>query len=41
VAVTSSPSPGDGRREHLRTVYDMVERQVIPAVQRRSGIEEE
>jgi len=39
VAVTSSPSPGEGRREHLRTVYDMVERQVIPAVQRRSRVE--
>lgn len=39
MAVTSSPSPGEGRREHLRTIYDMVERQVIPAVQRRSGAE--
>ena len=32
VAVTSSPSPGEGRRQHLRAVYDMVENQIISGI---------
>ena len=34
IVVTSSPDPGGGRREHLRSVYDLVERQLIPAAAR-------
>ena len=37
VTTTSSPNPGEGRRPHLRALYDLVERQIIPAVQRRSA----
>ena len=36
VAMTSSPNPGQGRRAHLRSLYDLVEEQVIPAVVRRA-----
>jgi len=32
VAITSSPNPGEGRRAHLRSVYDLVEDQIIPAL---------
>ena len=34
VAMTSSPNPGEGRRAHLRSLYDLVEHQIIPAVDR-------
>ena len=34
VAVTSSPNPGEGRRPHLRAVYDIVEGRLIPAALR-------
>ena len=34
VALTSSPDPGEGRRSHLRAVYNMVEDQLIPAAVR-------
>ena len=34
VAMTSSPNPGEGRRAHLRSLYDLVEDQIIPAVHR-------
>jgi CubicO group peptidase (beta-lactamase class C family) len=30
VATTSSPSPGDGRREHQRAIYDLMEQDIIP-----------
>ena len=33
VATTSSPSPGDGRREHQRAVYDLVEQDIVPAAE--------
>ncbi len=32
VAMTSSPYPGEGRRTHLRSLYDLVADQIIPAV---------
>jgi CubicO group peptidase (beta-lactamase class C family) len=32
VATTSLPSPGDGRREHQRAIYDLMEQDIIPAV---------
>lgn len=35
VAMTSSPTPGEGRRAHLRSLYDLVEQQIIPALDRR------
>ena len=35
VGMTSSPNPGEGRRAHLRSLYDLVEDQIIPAVARR------
>ena len=35
VAMTSSPAPGEGRRAHLRSLYDLVEQQIIPALDRR------
>ena len=35
VAMTSTPTPGEGRRAHLRSLYDLVERQIIPAVERK------
>ena len=36
VAVTTSvPSPGEGRREHQRTIYDLMERHLIPAAERK------
>ncbi len=31
VVTTSSPTPGRGRREHLRTIYDLMEHDLIPA----------
>jgi CubicO group peptidase (beta-lactamase class C family) len=34
VAITSSPVSGDGRREHQRALYDLMERDLIPAVER-------
>jgi len=34
VAMTSSPNPGEGRRAHLRSLYDLVEDQIIPALER-------
>lgn len=33
VATTSVPAPGDGRREHQRAVYALVERDIIPAAE--------
>ncbi|MBI4529303.1 MAG: serine hydrolase [Deltaproteobacteria bacterium] len=33
VVTTSLPLPGDGRREHQRTVYDLVEQDLIPAAE--------
>lgn len=36
VAVTTSvPSPGEGRREHQRAIYDLIERYLIPALERK------
>ena len=35
VAMTSSPTSGEGRRAHLRSLYDLVEDQIIPAVDRQ------
>ncbi len=36
VAVTTSvPSPGEGRREHQRAIYDLMERYLIPALERK------
>lgn len=34
VATTSVPSPGDGRREHQHAIYDLMERDIVPAVNR-------
>ena len=34
VTMTSSPNLGEGRRQHLRALYEMVEEQIIPAVRR-------
>jgi len=33
--MTSTPTPGDGRREHLRALYGMMEDEIIPAAERR------
>ena len=33
VVTTSIPSPGDGRREHQRAIYDLMEHDLIPAAQ--------
>jgi CubicO group peptidase (beta-lactamase class C family) len=33
VAATSLPAPGDGRREHQHAVYDLIEREIIPAAE--------
>jgi CubicO group peptidase (beta-lactamase class C family) len=35
VVTTAVPTPDDGRREHQRAIYDLVERHVIPAVERK------
>ena len=35
VATTSVPMPGDGRREHQHAIYDLMEREIIPAVENR------
>ena len=40
VAMTSSLNLGNGRRRHLRSLYNMVEDQIIPAIQRGYGVEE-
>jgi CubicO group peptidase (beta-lactamase class C family) len=32
-AATSVPVPGEGRREHQRAIYDLMERDLIPAVE--------
>ena len=32
---TSVPSPGEGRREHQRAIYDLIDRHLIPAVERK------
>ena len=37
VAITSSPSPGDGRREHQRAIYDLMEQEIIPAARAGSA----
>jgi CubicO group peptidase (beta-lactamase class C family) len=34
VAITSLPSPGDGRREHQRALYDLMEHDIIPAAEK-------
>ena len=31
VVATSSPSPGQGRRQHQRTIYDLMEHDLVPA----------
>jgi CubicO group peptidase (beta-lactamase class C family) len=33
VATTSLSSPGDGRREHQRAIYDLMEQDIIPAAE--------
>ncbi|MGH7824962.1 MAG: serine hydrolase domain-containing protein [Candidatus Binatia bacterium] len=33
VATTSLPSPGDGRREHQHAIYDLMEHDIVPAVE--------
>jgi CubicO group peptidase (beta-lactamase class C family) len=33
VAIASSPMPGEGRREHQRALYDLMEQDIIPAVE--------
>jgi len=33
VVTTSIPSPGEGRREHQRAIYDLMEHDLIPAAQ--------
>ncbi|MGH7833268.1 MAG: serine hydrolase domain-containing protein [Candidatus Binatia bacterium] len=33
VATTSLPVPGEGRREHQRAIYDLMERNLIPAAE--------
>lgn len=35
VVTTAVPSPGDGRREHQRAIYDLMERHLIPAAERK------
>jgi CubicO group peptidase (beta-lactamase class C family) len=35
VVTTAVPSPGDGRREHQRAMYDLMERHLIPAAERK------
>ena len=37
VVTTSSPLPGQGRREHLRAIYDLVEYDLLPAVDTTRG----
>jgi CubicO group peptidase (beta-lactamase class C family) len=37
VATTSLPLPGEGRREHQRAIYDLMERDVIPAVETKAS----
>ena len=39
VATTSVPMPGDGRREHQHAIYDLMEREIIPAVENRLASE--
>jgi CubicO group peptidase (beta-lactamase class C family) len=34
-AITSVPSPGDGRREHQRAVYDLMEEEIIPSAEQQ------
>jgi CubicO group peptidase (beta-lactamase class C family) len=33
VVATSLPAPGEGRREHQRAVYDLLEHEILPAVE--------
>ena len=33
VATTSLPSTGEGRREHQRAIYDLMEQDLVPAVE--------
>jgi hypothetical protein len=33
VAATSSPSPGDGRREHQHAIYELMDQDLVPAVE--------
>ena len=33
VVTTSSPAPGDGRREHQHAIYDLMEQQIVPAAE--------
>ena len=35
IVTTAVPTPDDGRREHQRAIYDLVERHVIPAAERK------
>ena len=35
VVTTAVPTPDDGRREHQRAIYDLLERHLIPAVERK------
>jgi CubicO group peptidase (beta-lactamase class C family) len=39
VASTSVPMPGDGRREHQHAVYELMEREIVPAVKNRLASE--
>jgi CubicO group peptidase (beta-lactamase class C family) len=32
IVVTSSPNPGDGRREHRRQLNDVIEAQLVPVI---------
>lgn len=33
VATTALPTPGDGRREHQRAIYDLMDRDLVPAAE--------
>ena len=39
VAMTSSPNPGNEQRRHLRSLSNMVDDQIIQAIQRGYGVE--
>jgi len=40
VAATSLPAPGDGRREHQRAIYNLLEQEIVPAVDNASSREQ-
>jgi len=37
VATTSLPSPGDGRREHQRAIYDLMDQEIVPAMEMKKS----